>query len=342
MSVQTTTFKISIIIPARNSEQVLPECLEGLKASTYTIEEIIVVNDGSTDNTLSVAEKYGVKTVHLDSHHDANYCRNKGAEVATGDILLFLDSDVVVQPESIQRVLEAFSDKSIDGIVGLYSARHRYKNLASQYKNLWIRYSYLKSDPKIDWIFGAIAAIRKDVFWQVGGFDAKLAAKHGIDDLELGKRMTKSECGILLNTEVEVEHLKRHTFVSLLKNDFARSQWFVQLAGGLKQITGSFHRGFVNVYPTFIFSTVISWPILITGMLGFWVTPLWWAFLFLSAIYLGLNIPFLSFFAEQRGLIEMIRAIGVMFVDHLVCTLGTATGFIKWLMFHLLSQGQGR
>jgi len=335
MNAQTSTLKISVIIPAHNSEHVLLECLEGLKASTHTVHEIIVVNDGSTDNTLSVVEKHGVKTINLDEHHGANYCRNKGAAVATGDILLFIDSDAVVQPETIQRVLETFSDKNIDGIVGLYSAHHRHKNLASQYKNLWIRYSYLKSDPKIDWIFGAIAAVRRDVFWHVGGFDGTLIAKHGIDDLELGKRMTSSEYRILLNTEVEVEHLKRHTFVSLLKNDFARSRWFVQLAGRLEQITGSFHKGFVNVYPIFIFSTVISWPILITGISGFWYTPLWWMFLFFSAIYLGLNISFLHFFSKQRGPIEMIKVIGMMFVDHLVCALGGTLGLIKWLMSSL-------
>ncbi len=335
MNVQTSAFKISVIIPAHNSEHVLLECLESLKASTYAVDEIIVVNDGSSDNTLSVAEKCGVKTVNLDGHHDANYCRNKGAEVATGDILLFLDSDIVVQPDTIQHVLEAFSDENTDGIVGLYSTRHRHKNLASQYKNSWIRYSYLKSDPKIDWIFGAVTAIRKDVFWRVGGFDVTLIAKYGGEDLELGKRMTKSAYRIILSQEIEVEHLKHHTLVSLFKNDLERSRGFVQLAYRLEQVTSSFHKGFVNVYPAFIFSTVISWPILVSGILGFWFAPLWWVSSPFAILYLGLNIPFLCFFAKQRGLIDMIRVIGVMYVDHLISALGSAKGIIKCLVAYL-------
>ena len=326
--------KVSVIIPAWNSENVLGECLDGLTRSTYALHEIIVVDDASTDKTLSVAETHAVNTIKLERHFGVNYCRNRGAAIASGDVFLFLDSDVVIQTDTVQRIIGHFSEDRVDAIVGFYSTRHRHSNLSSQYKNLWIRYSYLKCGPAIDWIFGAVAAIRREAVWKVRGFDKKIISDHGGDDLELGKRLTDSKHRILLNPGIEVEHLKRHTLISLLKNDFARSQGFVQLAGSLGQVRTSLYKGFVNIYPGFVLSTLLSWPILVSGVLGIWFHPLWWLSLFLAVIYVSLSIPFLRYFARYRGPVEAVNALGVMFVDHLVCALGSAKGYLRSLRFH--------
>jgi glycosyltransferase involved in cell wall biosynthesis len=331
MNFQTPSKTVSVIIPARDSENVLGKCLDAVKASVYPVHEIIVVNDGSLDKTSSVAKQRSVKTIDLDCPYGANYSRNRGAAEASGDILLFLDSDVVVQVDTIQHIMSCFSENSVDAIVGLYSSEHRHHNLASQYKNLWIRFSYLKSGPRIDWIFGAVSAIRKSAVWKVKGFDRRLFMEHGGDDLELGKRMTASEHNILLKPEIEVEHLKRHSWISLLKNDFARSQGFIQLAGNLGELKGSLRNGFVNVYPAFIFSTLLSWLMLTSAILGLWFRTSWWVFLLLVVIYVSLNLPFLKYFAEHRGAKKVILVLGVIFTDHLVCALGSACGLVRWL-----------
>jgi len=331
MNLHPPSNTVSVIIPARDSESVLGKCLEAVKASSYPVHEIIVVNDGSSDRTSSIAKQYSAKTIDLDSPYGANYSRNKGASSSSGDILLFLDSDVVVQVDTIQHIMSYFSENSVDAIVGLYSLKHRHHNLASQYKNLWIRFSYLKSGPRIDWIFGAVSAIRKSAVWKVKGFDRRILMEHGGDDLELGKRMTASEHNILLKPEIEVEHLKRHSLISLLKNDFARSQGFIQLAGNLGELRGSFRNGFVNIYPAFIFSTLLSWPILTSAVLGFWFKPWWWLFLLLAMIHMGLNFSFLRYFAEHRGAKSSVLVLGVIFTDHLACALGSARGLVRWL-----------
>lgn len=334
MEVQSFLPKVSVIIPARNSENVLGECLNSLMKSTYPIHEIIVVDDASTDETLSVAGAHPVKTITLGEQFGPNYCRNRGAAVASGDIFLFLDSDVVIQADTIQRIIGHFSQDRVDAVVGFYSARHRHPNLSSQYKNLWIRYSYLKCGPGIDWIFGAVAAIRQEAVWKVRGFDKRILSHQGGDDLELGKRLTNSNHTIRLVPGIEVEHLKQHTLLSLLKNDLARSQGFVQLAGNLGQVGTSLYKGFVNVYPGFVISTLVSWPILVSGVLGIWLHPLWWLTLVLAVSYVSLNIPFLRYFARYRGSVEAVNALGIMFMDHLVCALGSAKGYLGSLRFH--------
>ena len=321
---------MSAIIPARNSERTIGECIQALQRSSTPPHEIVVVNDGSSDATSEIARRSGATTIDLPSRHDANHCRNLGATNVSGDILLFVDSDVVIQREAVQNALESLRDGQFDAVVGLYTAKHRHPNIASQYKNLWIRYSYLKSRRSIDWIFGAIAAIRKDAFGRASGFDRTLFMHHGGEDLELGKRMTHARPTIILNPLVEAEHLKQHSLRSLLKNDFKRSQGFAHLAANLGQFGRSLKRGFVNVYPSFAYSAMLSWVIVLCLILGAWSHPIWWVGLGCTALYGLLNIPFVIYYARQRGLAEAPAVLGMMFLDHLACGLGTLKGVVRW------------
>ena len=160
---------ISVIIPVYNRAALLPRVLKPLLAAKEQIREVIVVDDGSTDQTVAVAESLGARVIKSQRNRNANLCRNRGAQAATGELLLFLDSDVILQPQSLSFLQKRFADRSIDGLVGVYSARHENKNIASQYKNMWIRYSFLISEAKVDWIFGAVSAIRRKVFIKIEG-----------------------------------------------------------------------------------------------------------------------------------------------------------------------------
>jgi glycosyltransferase involved in cell wall biosynthesis len=326
-----STRAVSVIIPAHNSESTLSICIEAVMASSYPVSEIIVVNDGSSDATSRLARSSGAATIDLDHAHGPNYCRNIGTAIASGEIVLFLDSDVVVQRDTIRRVVEAFTDERVDAIVGIYSSVHRHTNLVSQYKNLWIRFSYLRSGPRIDWIFGAISAIRGNVVRDVQGFDRHIPITHGGDDLELGKRLAKAAHTILIHPEIEVEHLHRHTLTSLWRNDFSRSQGFVVLAGRLGEMGHSVRRGFVNIYPAFVVSTALSWPILGSAVAGVLLPAVWWIPASLGVLYLGLNHRFLAYFVRHRGLLSLVPVVGILWADHLACALGSTWGIVRWM-----------
>ena len=321
---------ISIIIPTRNSAPTLLACLKAIERSTVVAHEIIVVDDGSSDGSGEIAEAEGVILVKLNGNRHANYCRNVGAEHASGDILLFLDSDVVLQPDTIRNALDSLSNGRCDVVVGLYSDRHVHPNVASQYKNLWIRYSYLRSRENVDWIFGAIALIRKQAFHNAGGFDRTLFRNKG-GDLELGKRITDVHPSIVLNPRVEVEHLKKHVLTTLLRNDFDRAQGFLQLAGRLGQLSRSLFKGFANVYPAFVYSSAIVWLMLLSLMAGVWIPSVLWSAIGFSILYLILNADFLLYYARHRGYDKMPQVLGVMVLDHLACGAGSLMGLSRWL-----------
>ncbi|MBI5020663.1 MAG: glycosyltransferase family 2 protein [Ignavibacteriales bacterium] len=323
---------VSVIIPVKNGAATLPSCLRAVRRSYYKNFEIIVVDDHSTDGSGDVARYYKCTVIEVEDGGGANNARNKGAAQAKGDILVFVDADIVIERETMLGIVETLEEDYLDAVVGIYTAKHRHESFVSQYKNLWVRYSYIKSPPAIDWLFGSISGIKRNAFEKLGGFNVALLAKHGHDDIELGKRAAQAELNIVLNMDIEVEHLKKYTLASFIKNEFHRSMGFAALAMRFKETTQSIRKGFVNVYPEFVISTLFSFvvaAIIVLSLSG--LLNKWW--LIGSALfYFILNIRFLNYLEQVRGLFAMIVMIPFLFLDHLVCFVGSVIGSIKGLL----------
>jgi glycosyltransferase involved in cell wall biosynthesis len=99
---------VSIVIPAYNSAATLAETLDACRAQSYEPIEIIVVDDGSTDETVMIAERYGVRLVRQSNQGPA-IARNAGITAAQGDFIQFCDSDDLLHPEKIARSMDVLS-----------------------------------------------------------------------------------------------------------------------------------------------------------------------------------------------------------------------------------------
>ena len=322
---------VSIIIPVKNGGATLDACLRSIKRSYYKNFEVIVVDDHSTDNIAEITRRLNYTVIPATDGEGANHARNFGARHAKGEILVFLDSDIVVERETILGIVETLEEEGIDAVVGIYTARHRHETFVSQYKNLWVRYSYLKSTPAIDWLFGAVSGIRRRAFEKLGGFDSSLLARQGHDDLELGKRFARANLNIVLNMDIEVEHLKHYTLGSFIRNEFHRSVGFAELATRFGETTKSLQRGFVNVYPAFVVSTMFSLLVLgvMLGSLEGWFS--YWYGLAAIGAYLLMNIRFLNYLEQVRGLFAMVVMVPFLFIDHVVCFIGSLVGIVRGL-----------
>jgi len=322
---------VSIIIPVKNGERTLDACLRSINRSYYKRFEVIVVDDHSTDRTAEIGRSHQCMVFEGPDGHGANNARNFGAKQAKGEVLVFLDSDIVIARETLLGIVETLEDRELDAVVGLYTAKHRHESFVSQYKNLWVRYSYMKSLPAIDWLFGAISGIKRTAFDKLGGFNTDLLARHGHDDIELGKRFARANLNIILNMDIEVEHLKEYSIASFIKNEFNRSMGFAELATRFGETARSMRKGFVNVYPMFVLSTlysVILVAILIAAYAG--AIPAW-AAAAAAGLYIGMNIRFLNYLEQVRGLFAMIVMVPYLFLDHLVCFTGSVAGILKGL-----------
>lgn len=325
---------VSVVIPVRNGHSTLDACIRAIQRSYYTNYEILVINDHSTDGSENAAQRNNSRVLNMTDGHGANAARNFGASQARGDILLFLDADIIIGRETILDVVETLKQEDVDAVVGIYTAKHRHESFVSQYKNLWVRYSYMKSPPAIDWLFGSVSGIRRKAFEQLGGFKTDLLARHGHDDIELGKRFSVAHLSIILNMDIEVEHLKQYTFSSFICNEYHRSLGFAQLATALGETGVSLRRGFANVPASFVASTLVA--VLLVALLILDATGILprWTLYGTAVLYLLLNIRFLNYLEQVRGLFAMIVMIPFLFLDHCVCFVWSVFGIIRGILKH--------
>ena len=141
--------RISIIVPVHNSSQDLIECLSALIESSSPGAEIIVVDDASTDESFFVAARMGVRVLGLVKNSGPSAARNYGAHHAQGEILFFVDADVVVAPGAVSYVVKVFEEQpELAAIFGSYDAQPRAKGVVSQYRNLLHHFIHQTGNPE--------------------------------------------------------------------------------------------------------------------------------------------------------------------------------------------------
>ena len=165
---------VSVIVPVYNGARTLGACLAALAAQSYGNYQVLVVDDGSTDATADIAGGYPCSLIRLGRNVGSARAKNHGAERAAGDILFFTDADCRVGRDALAHVVEDFGAPDVDGVVGLLANSCPHANYASQFKNLWMHFTYLRQPRRVGLFFTSAAAIRRDLFEQEGGFDPKL------------------------------------------------------------------------------------------------------------------------------------------------------------------------
>ena len=219
------TPRISVVIPTRNGAETLPDCLRALRVSSLPPYEIIVVDDASSDDSARIAAQFDCRVIRQGENIGAARAKNRGAENATGDILFFTDDDVIVARDALERLALIFSDPGIAGVVGLLDRTIPFADFASNYKNLWMRFTYARVlRERIGLFYTSIAAMRRAIFAQLGGFDENYRGASIAEDTEFGQRAWGAGHNIILDTDVAAVHHKQYTLGEVLRTDFLRAR----------------------------------------------------------------------------------------------------------------------
>jgi glycosyltransferase involved in cell wall biosynthesis len=214
---------ITVILPVYNGAAFLERCLASLTTTDYPYFDCIVVNDGSTDDSEAIARSLPVRVLSVPGGpFGPASARNRGAEVARGEILFFVDADVVLGPGSLWRVAKVFHEHpDIAAVFGSYDDRPEAKGVVSQYRNLLHHFVHQTGNPEASTFWAGCGAIRRSIFEVVGGFDEKRFLHPSIEDIELGYRLRQCDYRILLDKGLQGTHLKRWSFYSMIRTDIA-------------------------------------------------------------------------------------------------------------------------
>lgn len=212
---------ISIIIPVLNGSKFIRHCLDGVFSSEYHDYECIMVDDGSTDGTQDIVRDYDIKLLQLSNGpHGPAYARNLGAELARGEVLFFVDADVVIKADTLSQVATSFEKHpTYAAVFGSYDEFPDEGGFISQYKNLFHHYVHQQSNEEGGTFWSGCGAIRRDVFLAMGGFDYERFPKPSIEDIDLGIRLREKGHKIRLDKSIQVKHLKKWTLEGLIRTD---------------------------------------------------------------------------------------------------------------------------
>ncbi|HLF27040.1 MAG TPA: glycosyltransferase [Anaerolineae bacterium] len=215
----------SIVVPAYNAVNVLPRCLAALTQQSVDRShyEIIVVDDGSTDETVTVAEQAGVNVIRA-AHGGPAAARNAGAHAARGQLLLFTDADCEPARDWVERMARAFVDPGVAGAKGVY--RTRQASLVARFvqQEYQDKYDRMLGRVTIDFIDTYSAAYRRDIFLRSGGFDTAYPTA-SVEDQEFSFRLTALGYRLVFAPDAIVNHQHDATLSEYLRRKYGIGYW---------------------------------------------------------------------------------------------------------------------
>jgi len=280
--------KFSVIVPAFNAEVILTACLEALLDQSTPIEyyEVIVVDDGSTDNTSKRAQQFNVKSIYQINQGPAA-ARNRGAREARGEILLFTDSDCIPDRRWIQQMTLPFENPEVVGVKGAYKTHQNRLTARFAQAEFEDRYDRLQSQSPIDMIDTYSAAFRKDIFQEMGGFDESFPVANN-EDTDLSYRLVAAGHKLVFNREAFVYHTHPDTLLKYLRIKFWRGYWRMVVYGRYpdKAVKDSYTPGVIKIQtllmglsmvllalswlmPSVLFLTLMAWAGIVVSSLPF-------------------------------------------------------------------------
>ncbi len=218
---------VSIVIPTFNGSQRIGNCLETLLRQTARRNvEILVVNDGSTDNTAEVVSRYAGVRLISQANAGPAAARNRGAKEAEGEILLFTDDDCVPMADWLDAMLSSFEDAVVTGAKGVY--RTRQKSLAARFVQLEYedKYRLMAGLDSIDFIDTYSAGFRRERFMEMCGYDTSFPVACA-EDIELSYRMSARGWKMKFVPAAIVYHTHPDNFWNYLKKKYKFAFWRV-------------------------------------------------------------------------------------------------------------------
>jgi glycosyltransferase involved in cell wall biosynthesis len=293
-----TQLSISVIIPVHNGGENFRQCLSSIGASISQPTEVIVVADGDTESG-QVAAEWGAKVITVEEKGGPAQARNLGAVAAQAEILFFVDADVAIAPDTINRLRWAFAeDANLGAVIGSYDDAPGASNFLSQYKNLFHHYTHQNANEDAFTFWGACGAIRRDIFLAMGGFDASYR-RPCVEDIELGYRLKAAGYKIRLDKALQVKHLKRWEIISLIKADFGdRALPWTQLILREREMPSDLNLGWSSRL-----SVILVYSLLLSLVGCLWQWRLLVVVSIISILLILINLPIYRFFALKRGII---------------------------------------
>jgi len=317
-------FLLSVIIPMFNSEKTIGKCLDSIYNSDYPRKgyEVIVVDDCSTDDSAKFVRRYPCKLIRLNKNKGPAAARNIGAKESKGDILIFVDSDVLIGKNFFY--LTASSFKKGEVCLTAMNTGNFHNNFISSFLNLLDYSMFLRSSTYVILPCTSYFAIKREIFEDLNGFNEKYKKPY-VEDLELGMRLVNEGQRIYLDKRLKFIHLKKRTFQSFFKNELFLSYYRIKILLSKRNIKMISSHHLPNILFLFlmifsiVFASLFNKVLLVLGLF------------FLIILYLN-NREFLKILKKEKGLIFALISIVMIIIQTVIWIVGITLGSISFFL----------
>ncbi len=311
----------SVIVPVYNGGAIITRCLDALAGQTVAADcyEIILVDDGSRDDTAAIAAAWGdVHPQHcfrLIQQPNAGpaAARNHGAQVARSPLLLFTDGDCAPQPDWIEAMVAAFDDPEIVGAKGAYVTEQAgvvARFVQAEYED---RYDRMRAMPRIDFIDTYSAGYRRTIFLENGGFDP-IFTTASVEDQEFSFRLAQKGYPLTFAPDARVSHLHDETLAEYVRRKYFIGYWKALLTRWHpERMVQDSHTPQVLKVQIVLMAALLGFMAL--GLLGFFWSPLAWAWLGVAGtliVFLITSLPFLTKLARRSWTLALVGPVMLM------------------------------
>jgi GT2 family glycosyltransferase len=319
----------TVIVPFHRNLDQLQACLSAIRRS-MPAAELIVAADGALDDCTAVAAAHDARVVVVPGPSGPAVARNRAAAKASGEILAFVDADVVVAPGALPGLTAHLEqDPTLVAVFGAYDHAPAAPNFMSQYKNLSHAYVHEAANPQASTFWTGLGAVRTEAFRAVGGFDERFR-RSSVEDIDLGYRLRAAGGSIRLDSRLRARHLKHWTLWNCIVTDLrARGIPWTQLIHRRKALAND-----LNTSYALRLSVVAAYGVAVSVVAAWWTPWAWLGAAGLIAALVALNFDYYRWFARQRGLMFALGVVPVHLVHHLC----NGVSFVVGTTLHLASR----
>lgn len=339
--------KISVIIPFyyQSSKIISAEhyfslsafekCLSSIFKSKFKNYEVIAVSDGSSNESLEIAKKYPCKLIKLTKNSGSGFSRNKGAKIAKGNILVFLDSDVEIHPNTLQIICEKFyKKKSCDAIQGVFSNKVKYQSYSTEYLQNFHCYYLFSATKNISYtesLCTSFFSIKKKLFNELKGFDSNFTNAN-VEDAEFGYRLVKKGLKILLEKKIEIIHHTNFGIWNFIKRILRIHTGEMKMYLRYKKISMKTKQSnYQSVF--FGIGLIFVMLVLLVGNFFYKIPNLANILILLNIIFILLHLKFLKFIYVSKGFFSTLRGIFFSYLHKFLFIICIIFGSVDFYIF---------
>jgi GT2 family glycosyltransferase len=289
--------------------------------------EIIIAADGARDDCRELAAASKARVVEVPGPSGPACARNRAAWAASGDVLMFVDADVVVAPDALPGMLTFLANQpNVAAVFGAYDEDPPEPNFMSQYRNLSHSYVHQTGARVAETFWAGLGAVRTAAFRAVGGFDERFR-RPSVEDIELGYRLSRAGSRLWLEPKFRGRHYKRWTLPGSVAIDIAaRGIPWTQLLRKFQTMSND-----LNTRMELRLSVALAY-VFVASLVGMiWTTRAGVGVLAALFGLVVLNYDYYRWFVRKRGLWFAVRVIPAHILHHLCNGLSFIIGSLLFL-----------